>query len=143
MDGGGGGHAVLVPREVAAELTEKRPRVLALVDGAEYHSRIAVYGSKSYLGLRKDLLRSIGKDTGEVVEIELTEEAAAEPEPAPEPTEPAELTELLAADASARAAFDALPPSHQREYLRWIGEGAKTETRTVRAQKTVQRILVS
>ncbi len=140
IDGGGGGHAVGVPRDVAAELSEKRPRVLAIVDGTEYHSRIAVYGGRSYLGLRKDLLRTIGKDTGEVVEIELTEEAAPEPEPVPEPTEPSELTALLDADPSARTRFDALPPSHQREYVRWIAEGAKTQTRTERAQKTVRRL---
>ena len=141
IDGGGGGHAVLVPRDVAVELSEKRPRVLALVDGAEYHSRIAVYGGKSYLGLRKDLLRSIGKDTGEVVEVELTEEPVPDPEPVTEPTEPAELTDVLAADPAARAAFDGLPPSHQREYIRWIAEAAKTETRAERAQKTLRRLL--
>lgn len=141
LDGGGGGHAVVVPWEVAAELSEKRPRVAALVDGTEYHSRIAVYGGKSYLGLRKDLLRSIGKETGETVDVELTEEAVADPEPVAEPAEPAELTALLDADASARAAFAALPPSHQREYVRWVAEAVRTETRTERAQKTLRRLL--
>lgn len=141
MDGGGGGHAVLVPREVTAGLSEKRPRVEARVDGAEYHSRIAVYGGKSYLGLRKDLLRSIGKDTGDTVSIELTEEAAPAADPPPEPEEPAELTEVLSADPAARAAFDALPPSHRREYVRWIAEAVKSETRLERARKTVRRLI--
>lgn len=140
LDGGGGGHAVMLPREVAAGLSEKRSRVLALVDGAEYHSRIAVYGGKSYLGLRKDLLRSIGKDTGDTVDVELTEEAAPAPEPQPEPSEPAELTEALAADSAARAAFNALPPSHRREYVRWIAEAVKPETRAERARKTLGRL---
>ena len=81
IDGGGGGHAVVVPAEIAAELSKKRARVLALVNGTEYHSRIARYGGKSYLGLRKDLLRSIGADTGDVVEVELTEEPEPESEP--------------------------------------------------------------
>jgi hypothetical protein len=140
IDSGGGGHAVLVPRDVAAELSEKRPRVEARVDGTEYHSRIAVYGGKSYLGLRKDLLRSIGKDTGDTVDIELTEEAAPAPDPRPEPGEPTELTDVLAADSAARAAFDALPPSHRREYIRWIAEAVKSETRSERARKAARRL---
>ena len=37
-----------------------------------------VYGGKSFLGLRKDLLRSIGAATGDEVSIELTEVAAEE-----------------------------------------------------------------
>jgi hypothetical protein len=140
LAGGGGGHAVVVPREIAASLSEKRPRVLALVDGAEYRSRIAVYGGKAYLGLRKDLLRSLGKDTGDTVTIELTEEATQKPEAVVEPREPVELTDVLAAHPDGRATFDALPPSHRREYYRWIAEAAKPETRTQRAQKTLHRL---
>jgi hypothetical protein len=143
IDGGGGGHAVAVPTEIAAELSKPRARVLVLVNGTEYHSRIARYGGKSYLGLRKDLLRSIGADTGDLVEVELTEEPEPESDPAPEPTEPAELTAALAADPPARAAFDALPPSHRQEYFRWISEGVKSATRSERAHKTVSRLSVA
>ncbi|HEY5848366.1 MAG TPA: YdeI/OmpD-associated family protein [Microlunatus sp.] len=142
IDGGGGGHAVGVPAEIAAGLSKPRARVLALVNGTEYHSRIARYGGKSYLGLRKDLLRSIRADTGDVVEVELTEEPEPESEPTPKPTEPAELTAALATDPSARAAFDALPPSHRQEYVRWISDGVKSATRSQRAQKTVARLSV-
>ncbi len=140
LAGGGGGHAVLIPAELAAGFSRKNPRVLAVVNGIEYHSRVARYGGRSYLGLRKELLRSIGSDTGDTVEIELSEEAEPEPEPAPEPVEPDELRAVLAADPAARAAFDALPASHQREYLRWICEAARSETRTERAVKTVRRL---
>ena len=142
MDGGGGGHAVLLPAEIAAGLSKPRALVQALVNGTEYHSRIARYGGKSYLGLRKDLLRSIGADTGDVVEVELTEESEPEPEPTPELTEPAELTAALAAEPAARAAFDALPPSHRQEYFRWIFEAVKSVTRSERARKTVARLTV-
>ena len=34
--GQGGGHAVVVPKEVAANFSSKRPAVLAHVDGVEY-----------------------------------------------------------------------------------------------------------
>ena len=57
--GQGGGHAVVVPKEVAAAFGSKRPPVVAHVNGVEYRSRLMVYGGQSYLGLRKDLLRQL------------------------------------------------------------------------------------
>src|SRR5215211_5198283 len=72
--GQGGGHAVVVPREVAASFTSKRPVVMALVNGVEYRSRLAVYGGQSYLGLRKDLLKQLAVGAGDVVQVELAED---------------------------------------------------------------------
>src|SRR5829696_2283863 len=69
-----GGHAALVPPEVAASFPTKRPAVVATVNGTEYRSRLMVYGGKTYLGLRKDLLRKIGAGAGDTVQIELTED---------------------------------------------------------------------
>ena len=65
--GQGGGHALVVPKEVAAQFSSKRPAVVALVNGVEYRSRLAVYGGHSYLGLRKDLLRRLEVGVGDVV----------------------------------------------------------------------------
>src|SRR4029450_3153517 len=62
--GQGGGHAVVVPKEVAAAFSGKRPQVLAHVNGVEYRSRLMVYGGQSYLGLRKDLLRQLQVEAG-------------------------------------------------------------------------------
>src|SRR5215210_3902953 len=136
LSAGGGGHAVVVPKEVAATFDAKRPAVLARVDGVEYRSRLAVYGGKSYLGLRKELLRQIGRETGEVVKISL-EEDVAEPEvPAPaEVTEPPELLAALEENPAVQAAYEALPPSHRREYARWIGEAKQPDTRAERVAK--------
>jgi hypothetical protein len=141
LSAGGGGHAVVVPKEIAAAFATKRPAVLARVDGVEYRSRLAVYGGKSYLGLRKELLRRIGRETGEVVKISL-EEDVAEPEvPAPaEVTEPPELLAALEENPAVQAAYDALPPSHRREYARWIGEAKQADTRAERVAKMVRRL---
>ena len=143
LSAGGGGHAVVVPREVAAAFASKRPPVLALVDGVEYRSRLAVYGGKSYLGLRKDLLRQIGRQTGEVVEITLEEDHTQVPASAAAPvevTEPPELLAALAENPAAREAYEALPPSHRREYAKWIGETQQAETRAERVGKMVRRL---
>jgi hypothetical protein len=42
-----GGHAVVVPKDVAATFSSKRPLVLAHINGVEYRSRLMIYGSRS------------------------------------------------------------------------------------------------
>jgi len=132
---GGGGHAVVVPKEVATTFTSKRPLVLAQVNGVEYRSRLMVYGGKSYLGLRKDLLRELGVDVGDQVEIELAEDHQERVV-----VEPPELTQALAANATAKAAYDKLAFTHRSEYARWIDEGKKPETSADRVAKTIKRL---
>jgi uncharacterized protein YdeI (YjbR/CyaY-like superfamily) len=56
------------------------------------------------------------------------------------PEVPPELADALAAAPDAAALFDALPPSHQREYTQWVAEAKKPETRVSRAGKTVTRL---
>jgi uncharacterized protein YdeI (YjbR/CyaY-like superfamily) len=50
---------------------------------------------------------------------------------------PADLTAALAKSPKAKAAFDALAPSHRREYTKWIEESKRPETRARRIEKTV------
>ena len=133
--GQGGGHAVVVPKEVAAMFSSKRPAVMAVVNGVEYRSRLAVYGGQSYLGLRKDLLRRLEVDVGDMVEVELVEDHEERVV-----VEPAELIAALAENATAKAAYEQLPYSHRTEYARWIEEGKKPETRADRVAKTIRRL---
>jgi uncharacterized protein YdeI (YjbR/CyaY-like superfamily) len=53
---------------------------------------------------------------------------------------PQELAAALAAAPDAATLFEALPPSHQREYTKWVAEAKKPETRVSRAGKTVARL---
>lgn len=133
--GQGGGHALVVPKEVAAVFTSKRPLVLAHVNGVEYRSRLAVYGGQSYLGLRKDLLRRLEVGVGDVVEVELVEDHQERVV-----AEPPELTAALAEHPAAKAAYEQLPYSHRTEYARWIEEGKKPETRADRVARTIRRL---
>ena len=54
-----------------------------------------------------------------------------------EPEVPQALAQALDGDATARAAFDRLPPSHRREYTQWIDEAKQDETRERRVQQTL------
>jgi antitoxin component of MazEF toxin-antitoxin module len=133
--GQGGGHAVVVPKEVAAAFPGTRPQVLAHVNGVEYRSRLMVYGGQSYLGLRKDLLRQLQVAAGDQVQVELVEDLQERVV-----VEPPELTEALAQNPAAQAAYQELPFTHRNEYARWIDEGKKSETRADRVAKTIKRL---
>ena len=137
---GGGGHAVVVPKEIAAALTGRRVPVLTSVDGVEYRSRVAVYGGQVYLGLRKDLLRRIGRQAGDTVEIRLAESVEPEPASAPELSEPPDLLAALAGNEAAQTAYADLPPEHQREFWAWIAAAEQPESRADRVARTVRRL---
>ena len=55
-------------------------------------------------------------------------------------TPPKDLQKLLAKNAKARAQFDPLAFTHKREYVTWILEAKKPETRTARLAKTVEML---
>ena len=53
---------------------------------------------------------------------------------------PKDLAAALAKNKKAKAAFDGFPPSHQREYLEWITEAKREETRTRRLQTAIAQM---
>jgi uncharacterized protein YdeI (YjbR/CyaY-like superfamily) len=61
-----------------------------------------------------------------------------EPEPVPD-----DLADALRANPEAAAVFARLPPSHRREYLGWIDEARRPDTRARRIAGTVERLAAS
>lgn len=57
-----------------------------------------------------------------------------------ETTLPLDLSSALAMDSEAQAIFDSLSLSHQREYIKWIEEAKKAETRARRIQQTIEQL---
>ncbi|HJQ22258.1 MAG TPA: YdeI/OmpD-associated family protein [Gemmatimonadaceae bacterium] len=53
---------------------------------------------------------------------------------------PSEFKAALARNKKAQAHFDAFPPSHRREYLQWIAEAKRDETREKRIAEAVRWI---
>ena len=73
--------------------------------------------------------------------MRLNEEGVAVPRnkmAKPEPEMPAELLAALAKNKKAKSAFDGFPPSHRREYIEWIAEGKREETRAKRVAQAVE-----
>lgn len=56
----------------------------------------------------------------------------------PEIPMPGDLTSALASNPQAQATFDAFSPSHRREYLEWITEAKRDETRARRVSQAIE-----
>ena len=54
---------------------------------------------------------------------------------------PIELSDALSENKAAERIFAVLPPSHRNEYLRWISEAKRAETRRRRAIKAVEMMV--
>jgi uncharacterized protein YdeI (YjbR/CyaY-like superfamily) len=53
-------------------------------------------------------------------------------------TIPADLKKALRENLTAQSNFSAMPPSHKKEYINWINEAKREETRIRRIESTVR-----
>ncbi|MCC6805737.1 MAG: DUF1905 domain-containing protein [Anaerolineae bacterium] len=128
------GYFVEVPPEVVADFGKKgQVKVKAEVDGYAYRTSIAPYGGAYYLGVRKEIRAAIGKLNGGLVHVTL--EVDAEPRVVEIPPDFA-----AAMSMETRTAFDKLSFSHQKEYVDWIVEAKRAETRQRRIDKALEMI---
>ena len=58
--------------------------------------------------------------------------------PRPLPDLPDDFAKALAANPAARKAYDGFPPGHRREYLEWILDAKRAETRARRIAQAVE-----
>jgi Bacteriocin-protection, YdeI or OmpD-Associated/Domain of unknown function (DUF1905) len=132
----GGGAFVEVPADVVAALGGKgRIKVSATFDGIPYRGSIVSMGGGSMvLGILKDIRGRLEKSPGDHVDVTVEVDDAERTVDVPD--------DLAAAldDTGSREAFDALSYSHRREYVTWIEEAKKPETRARRINQTVERL---
>jgi uncharacterized protein YdeI (YjbR/CyaY-like superfamily) len=55
-------------------------------------------------------------------------------------TPPPDLAAALKKNAKARATFDGFSPSHRREYIEWVGEAKREETRQRRLAQAIEML---
>jgi hypothetical protein len=134
IDAGGGGAFVEVPFDVEAAFGSKRPKVKALIEGVPYRGTLVRMGSENHiLIILKGIREQVGKTFGD--EIKVSVEADVEERVA---TVPAELKRVFKSDKEAKSAFEKLSYSHQKEYVKWIEEAKKAETRARRVEQAIQ-----
>lgn len=136
QDPGGGGAFVEIPFDVEKEFGSKRPRVRAMIEGVPYRGILSRMGTDYHmLIILKDIREKIGKTFGDEVTI------TVEPDTEPRVIEiPAELKKLFRTEKEAKAFFDKLSYTHQKEYVTWINEAKRAETRQNRIAKTIEML---
>jgi hypothetical protein len=136
QNAGGGGAFAEVPFDVEAAFGSKRPKVKALIEGVPYRGLLVRMGGPNHmLIILKGIREQIGKTFGEEVKITVepdTEERVIEI--------PKDLMTELKKDKVAKAFFDQLSYTHQKEYVRWVEEAKRDETRQNRIVKTIEML---
>jgi hypothetical protein len=124
-----------VPLDVPAIFGKARAPVRGTINGHPFRSTVAVYGGRSFLPVKKALREAAGVAAGDAVVIEL--EADEQPRTVDPPPD---LAAALAADPEARAAFEGLSFTHQREYAEWVAEARREATRRRRVDQAVEML---
>ena len=133
---GGGGAFVEIPFDVERAFGSKRPRVKAMIEGVSYRGLLVRMGSECHmLIILKGIREQIGKDFGDKVTI------TVEADNAPRVIAiPADLMKEFKKDKGAKAFFDKLAYTHQKEYVKWIEDAKREETRVARVAKTIEML---
>ena len=136
QNAGGGGAFVEVPFDVEAVFGSKKPKVKAMIEGVPYRGTLVRMGTECHLLLiLKSIREQVGKTFGDEVkvsvELDVEERVVAVP---------AELKRAFKSNKDAKSAFERLSYTHQKEYVTWINEAKKDETRQSRIVKTLEML---
>jgi uncharacterized protein YdeI (YjbR/CyaY-like superfamily) len=112
------GHATLALRNGSELLGEAAPQSEAM----GHFGRLASIADLPAEDALKELVRKAAA-------AETAPKARAKPAAKPVPGTPADLSAALDSNPAARAAFDGFPPGARREYVEWILDAKRPETR--------------
>lgn len=118
--------------QVAALGAGKRPAVVVTIGGHSERLRAAPMGGATLVGFRKEVRAAFGVAEGDDVDVTVALDVAPR-----EVAVPDDLAAALAADAEAQAAFSSLAHTHRKEFVRWVTEAKRAETRDRRIADTL------
>ena len=133
--GGRTATGIEVPPEVVAALGGgNRPAVVVRINDHSYTSTIGTMGGRRLIPVSAENRAAAGVSAGDEVEVTLALESTPRTVEVPD--------DLAAAmtDTATRAFFDGLAPSHRKEWVRWVQEAKRPETRATRVAKTVEAL---
>ena len=127
---------IVVPGEVVAALGGgQRPAVQVTVGAHTYRSTIGSMGGRFLVPLSSENRNAAGVAPGETAEVTIELDTGPR-----EVTVPGDLAEALAGDPAAQRFFEGLAFTYRKEWVRWITEAKRAETRTARITKAVQAL---
>lgn len=123
-----------VPDEIIAGLGGgQRPPVVVTINKHTYRTTAARMAGRYLIPLSAENREAAGVAAGETVQVTIVVDDAPREVVLPE--------DLAAAmTASARKHYDTLSFTHRKEWVRWVEEAKKPETRAARVAKTVEAL---
>jgi hypothetical protein len=129
--GGKTATGIPVPNEVIEALgSGRRPPVTITINGYTYRTTAVRMGGRFFVPLSAENREAAGVVAGDEVTVDLDLDTVPR-----EVTMPDDLASAM--DDEARAAYDGLSYTHRKEWVRWVEEAKKPETRATRIEKTV------
>ena len=134
--GGKTATGIVVPEDVVAALgSGNRPPVTVTVGGHSYRTTVARMGGRFLVPLSAENRTAAGVAAGDQVEVDIVLDGGPR-----EVAVPGDHAAALAQDDAAQATFDGLSFTHRKEWVRWIEEAKKPETRATRLARTVESL---
>jgi bacteriocin resistance YdeI/OmpD-like protein/uncharacterized protein DUF1905 len=124
-----------VPVDLEQIYGRARPPLRVTIGRHTWRTTPGVYDGVAYIGLNKQVRAAAGVEAGDRVDVAM--ELDTEPRTV---SVPADLRCALAVDPGAQAAFDRLSFTHRREYVEWVEEAKRPETRVRRIARTVEDV---
>lgn len=111
-------------------------KIKATIEGEPYRGTLVRMGEPDHMLLiLKDIREKIGKSFGDEIFVELEEDFEQR-----KVEIPPDLLKALKADPQALAIFERLSYTHQKEYVRWVEQAKRPETRLERIRRTIEML---
>jgi len=124
-----------VPFDLEEAFGRARPPVKVTIRGHTWRTTPGVYSGVGHIVVNRAVKAATGVDAGDRVRVRM--ELDTEPRKV---AVPRDLAHALAVDPAAKKAFASMSFTHQREYVEWVEEARRPETRTRRIAATVERV---
>jgi hypothetical protein len=124
-----------VPFDLENAFGRARPPVKVTIRGHTWRTTPGVYDGVGHIVVNRSVKAATGVDAGDRVRVRM--ELDTEPRTV---AVPRDLAAALAADPVAKKALAAMSFTHRREYVAWVEEAKRPETRARRIASTVARV---
>jgi hypothetical protein len=124
-----------VPFDLEETFGRKRPPVKVTIRGHTWRTTPGVYDGIGHIVVNRDVKAATGVDAPDRVRVEM--ELDTEPRTV---RVPPDLRDALRAHDEAWNAFTTLSFTHRREYVEWVEEAKRSDTRARRIAATVERV---
>lgn len=126
------GYFCEVPFDVEKTFGKKRVKMKALIDNVEYRGVLSPMCGIYRVMMNKTVRDKLGKKVGDTVHVSIEEDIE------PRTVEVPEDFAIAIESNGVKSFFDSLAFTHQKEYVQWIVDAKKEETRQNRLLKAIE-----